>query len=114
MIKNIMNSIYEKLLVLFHPSFWIQLYGDYPYSESFDQWCRESLEQGCEFKDLGNYTVVFNRRTLWIGNDKLCCFNLNEKNKPSVQPSRYTKILMWKRFESYKRNKKLAELENWK
>lgn len=112
--KNLLIKVYEYLIVLLHPAFWMQLYEDYPYSESFDQWCRESLKQGCEFKDLGKYTVVFNGRTLWIGNDELCCFKLSEDDKPSVQPSRYTKILMWKKFESYKRDKQMAELEKWK
>lgn len=112
--KKLLTKVYEYFVVILHPDFWIQLYGDYPYSESFDKWCRESLKQGCEFKDLNKHTVVFNGRMLWIANDKLCCFYLYEKYKPEVQPSRYTKILMWKKFESYKRNKQLAELENWK
>jgi len=92
----------------------MQLYEDYPYSESFDQWCRESLKHGFEFKDKDEWVVVFNGRELWIANDKLCCFRLNERNKPKVQPSRYTKILLWKKFERYKRNKQLSEMENWK
>lgn len=108
--KKLLTKVYESFVVLLHPAFWVQLYKDYPYSESFDKWCRESLEQGCEFKVLDKYKVVFNGRTLWIGNDKLCCFNLSENGKPEVQPSRYTKILMWKKFESDKR----AELEKWK
>lgn len=112
--KKLSVKVYEYFVVFLHPAFWCQLYEDYPYSESFDQWCRDSLEQGCEFKDLGKYTVVFNERKLWIANDKLVCFKLWEDNKPRVQPSRHTKILMWKKFESYKRNKQLDELESWK
>lgn len=112
--KKLLTKVYEYLVVMLHPTFWIQLYKDYPYSESFDQWCRESLEQGCEFKDYDKYRVVFNERKLWIGNSKLCCFRLSENGKPSVQPSRYTKILMWKKFESYRRDKQLTELENRK
>ena len=114
MFKTLLSKVYKSLVVLLHPSFWIQLYDAYPYSKSFDQWCLESLESGCNFEHLKNYTVKFNGRTLWIANDKLCCFKLYEDNKPSVQPSRYTKILMWKKFESYKRAKQLAELESWK
>lgn len=112
--KNLLIKLYEYLIVLFHPAFWMQLYEDYPYSESFDQWCRESLKQGCEFKDGDQWVVLFNERKLWIANDKLACFKLWEDDKPRVQPSRYTKILMWKKFESYKRNKQLTELEKWK
>lgn len=112
--KKLLTKFYEYLVVLLHPAFWDHLYENHPYSESFDKWCRESLKQGYEFKDLDNYRVVFNERKLWIGNGKLCCFSLSEDDKPSVQPSRYTKILMWKKFESYKREKQLAELENWK
>lgn len=112
--KKLSTKVYEYLVVLLHPAFWCQLYKDYPYSESFDQWCKESLEQGCEFELIDNYTVRFNGRILWIGNDKLCCFNLYEDDKPSVQPSRYTKILMWKKFESRKLEKQLVESENWK
>ena len=112
--KKLLIKVYEYLVVLLHPAFWDQLYEEYPYSESFDKWCRESLKLGCKFKDYDEYLVVFNERKLWIANDKVSCFKLWEGDKPRVQPSRYTKILMWKKFESYKRNKQLAELENWK
>ena len=114
MFENLSSKVYKSLVVLLHPLFWFQLYKEYPYSKSFDQWCLESLENGCNFEDIGNHTVKFNGRTLWIGNDKLCCFSLYEKNKPEVQPSRYTKILMWKKFESFKRSEQLAKLEGWK
>lgn len=113
-VKKLLIKIYECLVVFLHPAFWEQLYEDYPYSKSYDKWCRDSLEQGCEFKDYNEHTIVFNGRTLWVYTDKMCCFMLWKKDKPKVQPSRYTKILMWKKFESYKRNKQLAELENWK
>ena len=114
MFKNLMNKLYKSLVVLLHPSFWTQLYANHPYSTSFDKWCLESLENGCDFEEIETYAVKFNGRTLWIANDELCCFRLYEKNKPRVQPSRYTKILMWKKFKSFKRAKQLAELEGWK
>lgn len=108
--KNLLIKFYEYLIVLLHPSFWCQLYEKYPYLESFDGWCRNSLKQGCKFEVIDNYTIKFNGRILWLGNDKLCCFCLHENNKPKVSPSRYTKVLMWKELERQKRDK----LEEWK
>lgn len=92
------KKLYEKIWTLFAVSYWCQLYGTYLYSKSFDDWCRKSLEEGHSIKRVCNYTVEFNGKILWLGNGKLCCFHLYSKNSPYVQPSRYTKHLMMKRF----------------
>lgn len=96
--NKIIQKLYEKIWALFAVSYWNQLYDNYPYSKSFDAWCRKSLDEGHSIKRVCNYTVKFNGEILWLGNGKLCCFHLYENAKPYVQPSRYTKYLMMKRF----------------
>ena len=96
--SNLVKFIYEKVWAIFSISYWIQLYDDYPYSKSFDAWCRKSLDKGCQIKRIDRFTVEFNGRILWIGNEKVACFHLYEVGKPSAAPSRYTKHLMMKRF----------------
>ena len=96
--NKFIQKLYEKIWALFAVSYWFQLYGNYQYSESFDNWCRKSLEEGHHITKLDKYSVYFNGKRLWYGNKKLCCFHLYENGKPYVQPSRYTKYLMMKRL----------------
>ena len=106
--------IYEKLWVVIRIDFWTQLYHYYPYSESFDKWCRESLENDCDFTDAGLInTVTFNGRVLWVGISKTGCFHLMENRKPFVQPSRYTKGLLWKKYKEYVKQKRKTSLDSW-
>lgn len=95
---KLINYVYEKLFTIVAISYWIQLYDEHPYSKSFDDWCRKSLDDGCKVISIDRYTVKFNGKTLWIGNGKVACFTLYEKGKPSVSPSRYTKYLMMKQY----------------
>jgi len=96
--SNLVRFIYERVWTILTIRYWIQLYDDYPYSKSFDAWCRESLDKGCQIKRIDRFTVTFNSRILWLCDGKTACFHLYEIGKPNVSPSRYTKHLMMKRF----------------
>ena len=95
-----LKLIYEKLWCIFTASYWIQLYDDYPYSKSFDKWCRESLDKGCKFTNITEYTAMFNGKKLWIVNHPCASFHLYEEISPNLSPSRYTKKLMQERLDN--------------
>lgn len=94
------KSIYEKIWCIFAVSYWIQLYGDYPHSKSFDNWCKESLDKGCKFTNITEYTAMFNGKKLWITNHPCASFHLYGEGSPKLSPSRYTKKLMQERLDS--------------
>lgn len=110
-----MRKVYEFIWCLFAADYWMQYYDDYPYSESFDKWMRDSLREGhkLEIIDKG-FHAKFNGRTLWIENHPYASFRLKEFGFASVQPSRYTKYLMYKQIkEIIKRNRQHA-INNWR
>ena len=95
-----LKLIYEKLWCIFAASYWIQLYDDYPYSKDFDKWCRESLDKGCKFTNITEYTAIFNGEKLWISNHPYASFHLYGEGSPKLSPSRYTKKLMQERLSN--------------
>ena len=95
-----LKLIYEKLWCIFAASYWIQLYDDYPFSDSFDKWCRESLDKGCKFTNITEYEAMFNGEKLWITNHPCASFHLYGDGSPKLSPSRYTKKLMQERLDT--------------
>lgn len=98
--KKHIRSIYEKIWCLFAVLYWVQFYEDYPYSKAFDKWCRESLDKGCKFTNISEYSAEFNGKKLWIANHPCASFHLYEESSPNLSPSRYTKKLMQERLDS--------------
>lgn len=96
--KKLIQKLYEKIWTIFAIHYWIQVYSE-NYNKSFDDWCRKSLDDGHYFTEISNYTAKFNGKTIWIGNHPYGSFELYEKDRPRVQPSRYTKHLMMKRLK---------------
>lgn len=96
MIK-LLKTIYEKIWCIFAVTYWLQLY---PCNKSFDEWCRESLEKGCTFENISEYTATFNGKTLWLKNHPNASFNLYQEGCPEISPSRYTKYLLKQRFNN--------------
>ena len=95
-----LKLIYEKLWCIFAVSYWMQFYDNYPYSKSFDNWCRESLGKDCKFTNITEYTAMFNGKKLWITNHPYASFHLDEGGSTNISPSRYTKKLMQERLSN--------------
>lgn len=108
------QKIYEFIWALFATNYWMQSYDDYPYSESFDKWIRDSLKEGhkLEIIDDGFY-AKFNGRVLWIENHPYASFRLKELGVNSVQPSRYTKYLMYKQIKAIIKHNRKHAINNW-
>ena len=98
--KKLISVLYEKLWCLFAVSYYVQLYDDYPFSDSFDKWCRESLDKGFKFTNISEYSAEFNGKKLWITNHPCASFHLYGEGSPKLSPSRYTKKLMQERLSN--------------
>ena len=76
----------EFFFVLFHPSYWYQIY---PYNEYWDAYCKSLLNSGNQFTNITLYRATLNNKSIWIENHPYASFTIG-KGQFRVRPSRYT------------------------